>query len=184
MDDEQIVDLYFERNEQAIRETDNKYGRLCNRIAFNVLNNFEDAKECVNDTYLGLWNTIPPTRPSNLMAFVCKVARNLSLKRLEYLSRDKRSAVIVSSIDELEDLLPDDRFSPGVGDEEVSALINRFLREQKAENRNIFIRKYFFFDSVTEIAGRYLCSESKVKNVLFNLRKKLKDYLIKEGVAI
>ena len=102
MDDLRIIELYFERDEQAIKETDAKYGKLCHSIAYNILNNHEDSEECVNDTYVGVWNAIPPTRPSNFMSFVCKIARNLSLKRLEFMKREKRSADVMLSLDELE----------------------------------------------------------------------------------
>ena len=184
MDDQQIIDLYFDRNEQAISETDMKYGKLCHSIAYNILSNREDSEECVNDTYIGVWNAIPPTRPDNFMAFVCRIARNLSLKRLEYLKREKRSADVILSLDELSAVLPDERYAPDVSDEDVGRLISQFLRTQKEDVRNVFIRKYYFFDSVKEIAERYSFTESKVKNMLFYTRNKLKDYLIKEGVEI
>ncbi len=184
MDDQQIIDLYFDRNEQAITETDVKYGKLCHSIAYNILSNREDAEECVNDTYIGVWNAIPPTRPNNFMAFVCRIARNLSLKRLEFLKREKRSADVILSLDELSAVLPDERYAPDVSDEDVGRLISQFLRTQKEDVRNVFIRKYYFFDSVKKIAERYSFTESKVKNMLFYTRNKLKDYLIKEGVEI
>lgn len=95
MDDLRIIELYFNRDEQAIKETDTKYGKLCHSIAYNILNNHEDSEECVNDTYVSVWNTIPPTRPYNFMSFICKIARNLSLKRLEFMKRKKRSAEII-----------------------------------------------------------------------------------------
>lgn len=184
MEDQQIIDLYFDRNEQAITETNVKYGKLCHSIAYNILSNREDSEECVNDTYIGVWNAIPPTRPDNLMAFVCRIARNLSLKRLEFLKREKRSADVILSLDELSAVLPDERYAPDVSDEDVGRLISQFLRTQKEDVRNVFIRKYYFFDSVKEIAERYSFTESKVKNMLFYTRNKLKDYLIKEGVEI
>ena len=184
MDDQQIIDLYFDRNEQAITETDVKYGKLCHSIAYNILSNREDSEECVNDTYIGVWNAIPPTRPDNFMAFVCRIARNLSLKRLEFLKREKRSADVILSLDELSAVLPDERYAPDVSDEDVGRLISQFLRTQKEGVRNVFIRKYYFFDSVKEIAERYSFTENKVKNMLFYTRNKLKDYLIKEGVEI
>ena len=184
MDDQKIIDLYFDRNEQAITETDVKYGRLCHSIAYNILSNREDSEECVNDTYIGVWNAIPPTRPDNFMAFVCRITRNLSLKRLEFLKREKRSADVLLSLDELAAVLPDERYAPDASDEDVGRLISQFLRTQKADVRNVFIRKYYFFDSVKEIAERYSFTESKVKNMLFYTRNKLKDYLIKEGVEI
>ena len=184
MDDSKIIDLYFERNEQAIKETEIKYGKLCHRIAYNILNNNEDSEECVNDTYVGIWNAIPPARPDNFMAFLCRIARNLSLKRLEFMKREKRSADVLFSLHELEGVLPDERYAPDITDKEVGRLISTFLYAQKEDVRNVFIRIYYFFDSIREIAESYSFSESKVKNMLFYTRKKLKDYLIKEGVAI
>lgn len=184
MDDREIIELYFKRDEQAIKETDAKYGKLCHSIAYNILHNPEDSEECVNDTYAGVWNAIPPARPNNLMAFVCKITRNLSLKRFEFLKRDKRSANVTVSLDELSAVLSDEQYAPDVSDEYIGKLISNFLRSQKEDTRNIFIRKYYFFDSVKEIAERYSFTESKVKNVLFCTRNKLKDYLIKEGVEI
>ena len=169
MDDLRIIELYFNRDEQAIKETDTKYGKLCHSIAYNILNNHEDSEECVNDTYVSVWNTIPPTRPHNFMSFICKIARNLSLKRLEFMKRKKRSAEIILSLDELA---------------AVGKLISKFLRSQEEYVRNVFIRKYFYFDSIREIAKCYSFTESKVKNMLFYTRNKLRDYLIKEGVEI
>lgn len=184
MEDIKIIELYFERDERAITETDSKYGKLCKKIAYNILNNLEDSEECVNDTYIGVWNAIPPTRPINFMSFVCKIARNLSLKRLEFMKREKRSAGVVLSLEELASVLPDERFAPNVTDDDIGRLISRFLRSQKEDVRNVFVRRYFFFDSVKEIAEQYSFTESKVKNMLFYTRNKLKDYLIEEGVEI
>lgn len=131
MDDLRIIELYFERDEQAIKETDAKYGKLCHSIAYNILNNHEDSEECVNDTYVGVWNAIPPTRPSNFMSFVCKIARNLSLKRLEFMKREKRSADVMLSLDELESVLPDDRYAPDVSDEDVGKLVSQLPAHTK-----------------------------------------------------
>lgn len=184
MTDEKIIQLYFDRNEQAITQTAEKYGRLTNSIAYNILNNREDAEECVNDTYAGLWNAIPPEKPRNFTAFICKIARNLSLKRLEYLTREKRSPDITLSLEELSDILPDNRYSPEISEEDIGKAISDFLRTEKQDSRNVFIRRYYFFDSVKEISKRFDFTESKVKNMLFATRNKLKDYLIKEGIEI
>ncbi len=184
MEDRKIVELYFKRDEQSIKETELKYGKLCYSISYHILNNHDDSNECVNDTYMGIWNAIPPARPNNFMAFVCKITRNLSLKKLEFLTREKRSQNMLVSIEELENVLSDERYAPGVTDEDVSILISKFLRKQKEEVRNVFIRKYFYFDSISEIAKRYSFTESKVKNMLFHIRNKLRDYLIKEGVVL
>ena len=184
MDDLKLIELYFQRDEQAIRETDAKYGKLCHSIAYNILKNHEDSEECVNDTYVGIWNAIPPVKPNNFTSFICKITRNLSLKHLEFSTRKKRSPDILVSLDELAAILPDDRYAPDVSDEETGKLISNFLRHQKEDARNVFLRKYYFFDSIEEIANRYAFTESKVKNMLFYTRNKLKDYLIKEGVEL
>ena len=184
MEDLEIIELYFRRDDRAIAETDTKYGKLCQRIAYNVLGSREDAEECVNDTYMGVWNAIPPARPGNFLAFVCKVARNQALKRLEFLSREKRRGEAVLSLEELEAVLPDERYTPDAMEEEVGKLISDFLRAQKEDARNVFIRRYYFFDSVREIAKRFGFSESKVKNMLFRTRNKLREYLIQEGIEI
>ena len=184
MEDTKIIELYFARDEQAIKETEQKYGRLCHSISYNILQNAEDSEECVNDTFSALWNAIPPTKPDNFMAFVCKIARNISLKRLEFLSREKRAANITLSFEELDCILPDTAASVNIDDEELGRLINKFLLAQKEDTRNVFLRRYFFFDSIEEIAKRYGFTNSKVKNMLLNTRKKLKDFLIKEGFQL
>ena len=184
MDDLGIIELYFARDEQALKETDAKYGRLCHSIAYNILNNNEDAEECVNDTYIGVWNAIPPTRPNNLMAFVCRITRNLSLKRIESMARQKRSQATLVSLDELSEVLSDERIAEGVSDEDIGKAISDFLKNEKEDARNVFIRKYYFFDSIAGISKRYGFTESKVKNMLYHTRNKLKEHLIREGVEI
>lgn len=184
MDDLKIIELYFARNEQAIKETDIKYGRLCSTVAINILGNDEDSEECVNDTYLSVWNTIPPTRPNNLMAFICKITRNISLKRLEYNKAMKRTPESIVSFTELEDVLPDNSIMPDVENERIGKLISDFLYHEKPDVRAVFIRKYWFFDSISDIAARYSFTESKVKNMLYHSRNRLREYLRKEGVEI
>ena len=184
MEDQQIIELFFDRDEQAIRETNEKYGKLCHRTAYAILNNLQDAEECVNDTYTALWHAIPPARPTRFMAYICKITRNLALNRLEFLGREKRAADVMLSLEELSAVVADERYAPHQSDKEIGAAISRFLRGQKEEARNVFIRKYFFFDSVKDIACRYSLTESKVKILLFRTRNHLKDYLIKEGIAL
>ena len=184
MDDLSIIELYFARDEQAIKETDAKYGKLCHSIAYNILNNNEDSEECVNDTYIGVWNAIPPTRPNNFMAFLCKITRNISLKRIKAMARQKRSQATIVSLDELTEILPDESIGENISNDNLTELISDFLRKEKADVRNVFIRKYYFFDSVGDISKRYSFTEDKVKSMLYHTRKKLKDYLIKEGVEI
>ena len=184
MEDQAIVALYFQRAEQAIAETIQKYGSLCRSIAQNLLPVRQDAEECVNDTYIGVWNAIPPTRPNNFMAFLCKITRNISLKRIEAMARQKRSQATIVSLDELAEILPDESIGENISNDNLTELISDFLRKEKADVRNVFIRKYYFFDSVGDIAKRYGFTEDKVKSMLYHTRKKLKDYLIKEGVVI
>lgn len=184
MDDSQIINLFFARDEQAIKETERKYGKLCLRVAKNILSASEDSEECVNDAYLTVWNKIPPTRPNNFTAFICKITRNLSLKRLERSSALKRSADAIVSLTEIEEILPDNRVAPNVDGEELGNLISAFLRKEKELNRNIFLRRYWFFDSVGDIAKRYSLTESNVKSILFRTRNKLRDFLKKEGIEV
>ena len=183
MDDLQIIELYFDRNERAIKETDRKYGRLCFQVAKNLLWNREDSEECVNDTYLALWNQIPPTRPNNFTAFICKITRNLSLKKLESAYALKRSADILS-LSEFEALLPDYSLAPDIGDQELGEQISAFLRSEKELDRNVFLRRYWFFDSISQIAKRYSLGENTVKSMLFRTRYKLREFLKKDGFEV
>ena len=184
IDDKKIIELYFERNEQAIKETDIKYGKLCHKIAYNVLNNRQDSEECVNDTYLGVWNRIPPARPGNFKSYISTIVRNISIDKFRKLKAQKRSANMVMALDELADVLPDERYAPGRNDEEIGKLISIFLREQKEEVHRVFVLKYFYFESNRAIAEKYGFTERKVTNMLARTRNKLKKYLIEEGIYI
>ena len=184
MDDLQIIELYFARDEQAIKETDRKYGKMCFRVAKNLLFNNEDSEECVNDTYLTVWNKIPPTRPNNFTAFICKITRNLSLKRLEISNAMKRSADAIISLSEIETTLPDYSIAQGVEDEELAKLISAFLWSEKELDRNVFLHKYWFFDTISDIAERYSMRENTVKSMLFRTRNRLREFLRKEGIEV
>ena len=184
MDDLMIIELYFSRNEQAIKETDIKYGKLCFSMANNILSNDEDSEECVNDTYLSVWNKIPPTRPNNFRAFICKIVRNLSMKKLEFNRALKRTQNVTVSYTELEKILPDTRTAPEWEYENLGKIISDFLQHEKEDARNVFIRKYYFFDSISDIAERYSFTESKVKNMLYHSRNKLRECLKKEGIEV
>lgn len=184
MDDLMIIELYFARDEQAIKETDIKYGKLCFSMANNILFNDEDSEECVNDTYLSVWNKIPPTRPNNFRAFICKIVRNLSIKKLEFNLRLKRTQNVTVSYTELEEILPDTRTAPEWEYENLGKIISDFLQHEKEDARNVFIRKYYFFDSISDIAERYSFTESKVKNMLYHSRNKLRECLKKEGIEV
>ena len=189
MEDNQIVDLYWERDERAISESDAKYGAFCARIAMNILDNAQDAEECVNDTYLRAWNTIPPNRPTKLGAFLGKITRNLSLDRYKAKKTAKRgNSLFLVSLDELSECVPDGStgFGSGFDDETEARLIgeciNRFLRKLSGEARDVFICRYFYSDSIGEIARRFGLSESKVKSMLHRARGKLKKSLESEGI--
>ena len=182
MEDAQIIRLYQDRDPEAIVQTKQKYGSLCKTIAGRLLQSPEDVEECVNDTYLALWDTIPPATPAPLSAFAAKITRNLAMKRLEYLSASKRNAEAALSFEELSECLcTQDDFSQVMEQQALRQAITDFLESQDAESRCIFLRRYFFFDSVKEIALRYGMSQSKVKSKLMRTRNKLKDYLIQEG---
>lgn len=181
MEDEKIIDLLFERNQNALHLTREKYGRVCFSVAKNVLRSDQEAEECVNDAYLALWNKIPPARPSYFGAFLCKITRNLAIKRLEYLRAAKRKANVIS-LDEIEEILPDEQIT--AADQQLTELLEEFLRREKPEARNVFLRRYWFFDSVGQIAHRYGFSQSKVKSMLFQSRKRLREFLQKEGVTV
>lgn len=184
MEDRWIIDLFFERKEEALAQTQAKYGRLCYKIAYNILKDRADTEESVSDAYLQLWNKIPPERPNNFMAFVCKIVRNLSLKKLEYNSAKKRSSHAVVSMSELEETLPDHRYAQEIEDESLGKLINEFLHGEKEAARNVFIRRYYFYDDIADIAEQYGFSPSKVKSMLFHSRNKLRKFLTEKGVYV
>ncbi len=182
MNDDQIVRLFWERDEEALRVTAEKYGDLCRSIAHNILGNESDAEECVNDLYLHLWNAIPPAEPSNLKVFACRVIRNLSLNRLIYYQRQKRDHRRVVLMSEIETDLPDSALA-AENDSELGRLISEFLKAQKETVRKVFVRRYFFSESIQEIAEQYGFSEGKVMSMLFHTRKKLRAYLNERGIS-
>ena len=191
MEDNQIVDLYRERDERAISESDAKYRRYCVQIAMNILENAQDAEECVNDTYLQAWNTIPPGSPDKLGVFLGKITRNLSLERYKAKKTAKRgNSLFLVSLDELSECVPDGStgFGSGFDDEaeasRVGECVNKVLRKQSGEVRDIFICRYFYSDSIWEICRRFGHSESKVKSLLHRTRRKLKKFLESEGIRL
>ncbi|HJA67834.1 MAG TPA: sigma-70 family RNA polymerase sigma factor [Candidatus Mediterraneibacter cottocaccae] len=185
MDDREIIRLYFERSEQAIRETDRKYRKLLFQLSFHILNNREDTEECISDTYLGAWNAIPPADPSPLSAFLCKIARNISLKLFYRKRAQKRSSVCDIAIEEMEAcLFAPDTVEAEIDARELSRIIGSFLDTLPPENRVIFLRRYWFFDSYGEIAGHMGMTEKNISVRLTRIRRKLKNYLEKEGVLL
>ena len=184
MDDNQIIALFFQRNEDAIRQTDSVYGSRLFRISQNILRCQEDAQECVSDTYLRAWNAIPPTRPNSLFTFLARVCRNLSLTRLDWAMASKRKAEIVALTQEMEQCIPDSRRDNSMEAKELGRLLNAFLETQSRENQMVFVRRYWFGDSPREIAARYGIKEGALIARLHRLRKKLAAYLEKEGILV
>ncbi len=184
MEDSTIVAMYFARDQRAISCTDEKYGKPCFNLSYNILNDRGDAEECVNDTYLGVWNAIPPTRPKSFRAFIYDIVKKLSFKRLEYKLAAKRASNVTVSFDELEKLLPAASVSEDFTAVEIGELVGKFLQGEKPLDRIVFMRRYFYFDSVGEIAGRYSVTESTVKNSLARTRGRLRKYLEKAGVTV
>lgn len=181
MDDKQIIALFEARSQDAILEAKRKYDPLCRALAGKLLRSEEDVEECLADTYLALWNAIPPAKPAPLSAFLAKITRNLAMKRLEHLSADKRGKEVTVSFDELDGCIPFGPIPETVVEEKAlrQAIVD-FLQKQSKQNRIIFLRRYYFFDSVKEIAEHLGCGEELVKSSLMRTRRKLKSYLIKE----
>lgn len=186
MEDGKIIDLYWARNETAIAETDRKYGGYCRSLSMRILKSREDCEECVNDTWLRAWDSMPPGRPSCLCAFLGKITRNLSISRYRKNRAEKRGGGEVELVlTELEDCIPGaGSVEEEVEGKELAESIDRFLCGLGAESRNIFVRRYFYLDSVKEVAGRFGVSESKVKSLLFRLRNRLREHLEKEGIEL
>ena len=186
MEDAAIIELYFQRSERAVSESDKKYGRYCGTIARNILGNAEDAEECVSDTWLRAWNTIPPTRPSFLKAFFGKITRNLSLNRIEKDTAQKRGGgVTAAALDELAECVADERASNWSADGAViKDTLNAFLKDLSRENRIVFVRRYWYFEAVKDIAKSMGFSESKTKMMLKRAREALAKKLEKEGIEV
>ena len=181
MDDQVIIDWYWQRSEYAIVATKRKYGRYCQTISYNILHNQEDAEECVNDTYMKAWEAIPPTRPQRFGAFLAKIVRNLSLHRYEQKQAQKRGGGEVPLVyAELENVLT----SSSQKDEDIIDLMNDFLATLPEQARRVFMQRYFHFYSIKEIAKMNRMGESNVKMTLMRTRAQLKQLLESEGVAL
>ena len=185
LDDSEIIELFFERSEQAIIELSKKYGSVLTKIANNILNNQFDAEECVNDAYLGAWDTIPPQRPQPLLSYVCRIVRNLAVKKYHSNTAAKRNSTYDVSLDELENCFPS---SNSVEDEfnakETARIIDEFLEALDEENRVMFVRRYWHAASIEELAELFHTSKHNISVRLSRTREKLKKHLIKEGVFI
>ena len=185
MDDEKIIELFFNRSEQAIEEVDKKYGKTCHNISYNILHNKLDAEECVNDAYLGAWNAIPPARPNPLLTYLCKIVRNLSLKRYEFNTAIKRNSTYDVAMEELESCLSlPETIESEIALKELTHIIENFLDSLSTENRVIFLRRYWFSDTYSDIAARVGMTEKNVSVRLTRIREKLRNYLTEREVLV
>ena len=186
MNDSQIVALYFDRDQRAIEETAARYGNYCYAIAYNILQNREDAEEAVSDTYLGAWDAIPPHKPAVLSTFLGKIARRTALKRWERNRTQKRGGGETAlALEELSGIIPD-RSTPerAMEDAALTCVLNGFLESLPKQERTVFVCRYWYLDSVADIATRYGFSQSKVKSMLARTRMKLRHTLNKEGITL
>ena len=185
MEDTDILRLYLERSEAAISETDIKYGKLCRYVAMNILANREDSEECVNDTYLSVWNSIPPQRPGRFQVFISRITRNLALKKYEFLSAAKRNPEALCSLSELDDCVSGaESVESELENRRIERAISAFLWQQTAEKRNIFIRRYWYFEPIQTICRRTGFCSGKVTSMLYHTRQKLRTYLESEGIEL
>ena len=183
MKDHEIIALFFERSERAITELINKYGAAIKNVASNILKDAQDAEEAANDTYLTVWNRIPPTRPKYLGPYSCRIARNLSLKRFYANTAEKRNSYYDVALDELEETIPALSTVESTYDaKELTGYLNRFLKDLSKEDRYLFMRRYWYGDKVSVIAENLNVTPHKASVRLFRLRQKLQEYLKKEGM--
>jgi len=184
MDDKRIISLYFDRDEKAIEYTSQKYGKYCYKIADKILRNPEDNSECLNDVWLAAWNSIPPNDPPSLATYLGRITRNLSVMMLRRFNRVKRGREMTVYLEELGESLPvQSGVESAVENVEIRELLTSFLRKQSKINRDIFICRYYYLDSINDISARFGMTDNQIKLRLFRLRKKLKDYLGKEGIV-
>jgi len=180
-----IIKLFESRNDDAISTLKEKYGSLCRHVAGNVLTNSEDIEECVNDTYLAVWNTIPPEKPVKLSSYICKIVKNTALKKLRYNTASKRNSDMEVPLTETEDFISSgSEIEAQLENKETVTYINSFLKGLRFNDRNIFIRRYILGDSIAQISGMFNFSESKVKVSLHRTKNKLKEYLVKKGIEL
>ena len=183
MEDNQIIKLYQERSETAISETANKYGVYCHSIAYRILHNEEDSEECVNDTYFKAWQVIPPQCPNKLSVFLGRITRNLALDRYRYYNREKRgNGQTMVVLEELEHCIPSRKSTEQeIDDKMLVELLNTFLEGLPVKKRTIFVQRYWYAASISEIAKRHGIKENAVAMLMFRTRQKLRDFLRKEG---
>ncbi len=180
MNDKSIIELFRIRDEQAIAELKLKYDRLCCHIAGNILSRREDIEECINSAYYDIWNRIPPDEPDDLKTYLCRIVKNKAIDRLKYNTAAKRDSQLSVSLDELAECITDRR-DDNISAQELAASISRFLRTQNERHRKVFVRRYWYGDSLSKIAEYFGMNEKTVATYLFRTRKKLKEFLKKEG---
>ena len=183
MNDSQIVNMYWERNEKAVEETQKKYGSFCYSVAYSILCNEEDAKESVNDTYLDAWNSIPPHKPSVLSAFLGKITRRISIDKWRNKNAARRGGgQITDTLDELAECIPDSNgIEKQLEEKALNETINSFIKSLPEKEQKIFICRYWYLDSIKSISEQFGFSQSKVTSMLFRIREKLRKILMEEG---
>ena len=185
MDDSKIIELFNARSEQAIDELSKKYGTLCRKIANNILNNQSDSEECLNDAYLAVWNTIPPQKPNPLLSYICRIVRNLAIKKYHSNTAIKRNSYYDIALDELSYCFSTcENIEDEYNTKELTESINAFLEKLDKDNRIIFVRRYWYSNSVGDIAKLLKISEHNVSVRLFRIREKLKKHLVTEGFLL
>ena len=185
MEDSEIIRLFFERSEQAIGELDKKYGAAATKTAANILQDRLHVEECVNDTYLGVWNSIPPHRPNPLVSYVCSITRNLAVSRLRSNAAVKRNSNFDLVLEELEDFIPSGAdVETDYAYKELLEVIDRFLSTLNYDDRFLFVRRYWYADSVKDIAAMMNQRDARISLRLFRLREKLRIILKKEGLHV
>ena len=186
MEDSEILELYFARDERAIRETSEKYSAYLRKIAWNILQNYEDCRECENDTYLRAWNTIPPANPPVFSAYLGKIVRESAIDRWRLLHRKKRGGTeLIQSLEEMREAVPSGNPTEDMIESKVLAqTISAWLRTQQKDVRTVFLMRYFYMDPLTDIAKSTGFSQPKIKSILHRARIALKEYLEKEGYTV
>ncbi len=185
MEDPKIIELFWQRDEQAIAATEARYGRLCHRLAENILNNHEDAQECVADMLVQAWHSIPPEKPVHFRAWLCRIVRNLALNRWNKIHAQKRGSGVMALFDELEDCIPSPNGIEEVMEEmELSAVISQWLRSLDREDRVLFLRRYWFGEALQDLAKERQTDPGLLAGRMFRLRRSLRKHLEKEGVLL
>lgn len=183
MNDNDIIELFFMRSEDAINELSLKYGKYAMKVSMNVLNNFEDSEECVNDSYLALWNNIPPQRPNPLLSYLLRIVRNLSIKKYRYNSAKKRNGIYDICVDELTNIISSEELTDSPYNmNEIISCVDDYLETLSQENRMLFIRRYWYMDSYDELSRLTNISQGTIRTKLSRIRKDMKKYLTERGI--